>query len=534
MKKYMKKIVSFMLVLLLIFTSCIALDTTSVMAATKKPAKITLNYKSTTSYVGGSVKLKVTLVTPKNALKSVKWKSSNTKIATVSSKGVVKSKKSGTVTITATSKVRPSVKAKCKIKIYNTTKTLKLDTKKSYTLKVGDTQTLKATITSPKKGAQPVQWISENSKIAKVDSKGKVTAVKAGTTNIVARSGAKKARTKITVVDNQETDDNEIFSLLQTEYTIENIQLMKLSIVNDPGNIVWKSENPNIADVIDGKVFALTAGTTKITGTSGSHSVTITVTVTNSIMFKEPVQKVTLKKLTNCYLIICDNAKVPDNVEAQIQTAVSNVENFTGLKFMNEKFDLLPYIVIAPLGQYEPCSSGGDGIFVDDLSIENKDIYEDSTIGVTLHELMHCIRMRSYIYGGTPYEEGLAMYNAWLIENEVYGYNEVNHLNGNSLNNPEFQNEKITPETLDKYLFEESPDSHVTSAYFVQYMVEKYGMKTIDDIIREAHTHVNGYFDQFASSMDKYLKDATVKYTSENVVLDFYNWLVENQYLQQA
>ena len=45
------------------------------------------------------------------------WKSSNTKVATVTSKGVVKAKKAGTVTITATAKDGSGKKATCKVTV---------------------------------------------------------------------------------------------------------------------------------------------------------------------------------------------------------------------------------------------------------------------------------------------------------------------------------------------------------------------------------------------------------------------------------
>lgn len=70
---------------------------------------------------GGSVKVKATIqTTGKSVNKALKWTSSNTKYATVSSKGVVKTKKAGkgkTVTITAASTDGSNKKAKVKIKI---------------------------------------------------------------------------------------------------------------------------------------------------------------------------------------------------------------------------------------------------------------------------------------------------------------------------------------------------------------------------------------------------------------------------------
>lgn len=78
---------------------------------------IKLGAKSKTIKAKKSYKLKATVL-PKNATnKKVTYKSSNTKVATVSSSGKIKAKKKGKVTITVTSKSNPKVKAKCKISV---------------------------------------------------------------------------------------------------------------------------------------------------------------------------------------------------------------------------------------------------------------------------------------------------------------------------------------------------------------------------------------------------------------------------------
>ena len=83
-----------------------------------KVTKITLNKKSAVVRKKKTVRLSVKKYAPsKPTTKGVTWKSSNTKIAKVSSSGKVTGIKKGTVTITATAKDGSNVKATCKIKV---------------------------------------------------------------------------------------------------------------------------------------------------------------------------------------------------------------------------------------------------------------------------------------------------------------------------------------------------------------------------------------------------------------------------------
>lgn len=93
-------ILSFTLAFTMVFSSVGA------NAATKK---LTLKASSTTVTVGKTVKIK--------ASTKVTWKTSDKKIATVSSNGVVKGKSEGTVKITATSKANKKLKKTIKIKV---------------------------------------------------------------------------------------------------------------------------------------------------------------------------------------------------------------------------------------------------------------------------------------------------------------------------------------------------------------------------------------------------------------------------------
>lgn len=131
--------------------------------------------------------------------KVTKWKSSNTKVATVNSKGKVIARKKGSATITVT--LASGLSKKIKVKVQNgTVKTtkIKINTRQVTLAKKGKTYTLTATV-SPVTSQQKVSYTSSNPKVATVNSKGKITAKRKGTTVITVRSGSKKTTCKVTV-----------------------------------------------------------------------------------------------------------------------------------------------------------------------------------------------------------------------------------------------------------------------------------------------------------------------------------------------
>ena len=193
MKGTLRKMASVILIMAMVITS-VSLDGLQVSAATKKPTKITLNAKSKTLTVGKSFQLKVKSVKPTKASKAVTYKSSNKKVATVSSKGKITAKKAGTATITVT--MKSGAKATCKVTVKNPT--VKLQKTKA-SLKVGKSTTIQIKSTYPSNDTVK-SYTSSNKKVAVVNAKGKVTAKKAGTAVITVKmkSGA-TAKFKVTV-----------------------------------------------------------------------------------------------------------------------------------------------------------------------------------------------------------------------------------------------------------------------------------------------------------------------------------------------
>ena len=147
-------------------------------------SKITLSKTNIYVVKGCTRKLKVN-----GTSKKVKWTTSNKKIATVSSKGVVTAKAKGKATVTA--KVAGK-KLKCTVNV----ETPKISAK-SATITILKSKTLKISGTK-----QKVTWKSGNTKIATVNKSGKVTAKKLGTVTITATVGSSKKYTcKVTVKD---------------------------------------------------------------------------------------------------------------------------------------------------------------------------------------------------------------------------------------------------------------------------------------------------------------------------------------------
>lgn len=180
---------------------CAAPDT-DVQAKKKiKVKKVTVksNYgKSVHVAVGKKIKLTTTVkVTPnKSANKKVTYKSSNKKIATVSSVGNVKGVKRGSCKITVTSKKNKKKKAKISVKVVKQVTKVKLNTT-SAMIYAGNSMTLKATLSPTSGSYKKVTWSTSDKSVATVSKDGVVKGVGAGTVKIKATSveGTKKSET---------------------------------------------------------------------------------------------------------------------------------------------------------------------------------------------------------------------------------------------------------------------------------------------------------------------------------------------------
>ncbi len=288
-------------------------------------AKVKLSKTKATIEKGKTLTLKAT-VTPSELIdKSVKWKSSNTKVATVTSAGKVKGVGAGTATITCTS-VSTGAKATCKV----TVSYVELD-KVEAILEKGKTMTLKATVYPSTLTDKTVTWESSNTRIATVTTAGKVKGVRAGTATITCTSNATglKATCTVNVVKGTVT-------LNKTEAFIEKGKTATLKATLTPTtledmSVTWTSSDKTVATVSSsGKVKGVGYGTATITctsvatGVSATCQVTIGKVVINMSDFSLKKTRTVTLVATVCPTTLTDKSVTWKSSDAKVATVSSS------------------------------------------------------------------------------------------------------------------------------------------------------------------------------------------------------------------
>ena len=129
-------------------------------------------------------------------------------------------------------------------------------------------------------GGSSIKWSSSNSSVAKVDSKGIITACKAGSATIKATSGKHSVSCKITVKSGSTVDI--------TSKSIKNMRRWKSVLLeSSTKGVKWETSNSSIATVDGGIVYAKNSGNVTITAytSSGAASCLISIIGRDNIRF---------------------------------------------------------------------------------------------------------------------------------------------------------------------------------------------------------------------------------------------------------
>lgn len=241
----------------------------------RDPVKaLALDKSEATMTVGDKLTLLKTF-TPANPYnQAVKWSTSNGSVATVDEKGVVTATGGGIVVIKCTSD-DGGYQATCIVTVKEPVASMSLNYT-SYKLGIGKKITLKATITNSNASNKGVTWSSSNSKIATVNSSGKVTGKKVGkcTIKAVANDGSGmsatcsirvvKRVTKITL--NKKTASIFTGKSFKLKKTIK----PKTATIK---SVKWSSSDKEVATVDkSGNVLGISPGIARITVTANDGS----------------------------------------------------------------------------------------------------------------------------------------------------------------------------------------------------------------------------------------------------------------------
>ncbi len=202
---------------------------------------------------------------------AVKWKSSNTKVASVNN-GKITAKKVGTAIITAEAN---GVTDNVTVTVQEFSPTIALNQSEYmlYTKGKGNTVTIKAVVDGANK---KVVWKSSNGEIAEVNAKGKVTAKKPGRTLITAEANGVIAKCWVRVKESKVT--------LEKKYYLMNIgdkATLAADIVGASQSVKYKSSNAKVAAITKGVITAKKVGSADISVTANGITSVCHVMVTD-------------------------------------------------------------------------------------------------------------------------------------------------------------------------------------------------------------------------------------------------------------
>jgi uncharacterized protein YjdB len=128
---------------------------------------------------------------------------------------------------------------------------------------------------------QKVAWSSSDPEVASVDASGLVTAKRSGVTTVKAAVGAVTAEAPVTVVIPDSIavtpESRELAPGATADFTAAVLDDARRPV--EKPSVVWSSNEPGVATVMDGRVVAVGAGTAVITATAGTLKATAQVTV---------------------------------------------------------------------------------------------------------------------------------------------------------------------------------------------------------------------------------------------------------------
>ena len=248
------------------------------MVTVKQPVtSIKLNKSSYALGIGKTIQLKATVKSTYSSNQKLKWTSSNVKVASVSSRGVVKGLKKGTVTIKCKATDGSGEYATCKIHVVRQVTKITLN-RTTLKMLVGQTKKMKAKVSPSTASYKTVRWSTSDSKVATIDSNGNITALSVGNCKIYATAkdnGKKRAACYVYV---SKAVPSTAVNISQKDMTLVKGTSTMLAYSITPNNttdrVSFSSDNKRVATVNSlGRVSARKPGSATVTIRTSSGKV---------------------------------------------------------------------------------------------------------------------------------------------------------------------------------------------------------------------------------------------------------------------
>lgn len=250
------------------------------------PKSLTVSPQSLNLKLGGSSQL-IASVLPEKSNNQISWSSTNSRVATVDSNGLVSAVGMGSATIIA--RTINDITYNVNVLVGNYSKELRsiLVTTNYITLAVSNSKQLAVAFTPADASNKNVFWTSSNPSVATVDKYGVVKAISPGSTIIKATSedGGYTDTATIEVVNYDNIIEEKSISFDSSSYTVGIGSTKSLIPIITPSNATFKSvrfesSNPSIATVDEnGVVRGLKEGTVSITATTNRNRLKATTTI---------------------------------------------------------------------------------------------------------------------------------------------------------------------------------------------------------------------------------------------------------------
>ena len=253
---FIKRITALALIVVTATSLCMFMDASPSYSVSKVTAVELTNVGDLyTIKKGKHLRLRCSVDAISKKYKAVRWKSSNKKVVTVSSKGTIRARKRGVAYVTVFAKHNKRIRDKVKIRVGYPVTSIRLD-KSTYYVEPNDTVAIASKVYPKRASYKKLSWTSSDPEIASISQEGVVTGNTPGTVTITARSNdgrGRRAQATVNVVYIKKGDAQFIahrgYSSVAPENTLPAFEQAAINNFDGAEMDIW--ESPNGEDDID-------------------------------------------------------------------------------------------------------------------------------------------------------------------------------------------------------------------------------------------------------------------------------------------